>query len=270
MIGLNTLINDAGVDLAKTRLVRHQNTRGRVTPYQLWRADDGRLELYQSIQKRAVFKDARTLAVFVVTPLDETLFVGLYAVEGVGKAPRGLEDPLSGREVSGLNFYDLTPMPELANYRGRLIIDWGRGYRSWVQLAENKDKPILEIRRGVSDPPFPGFLDFRSRLSELATVPMSWRTALSAVSGIYLLVSPDNGEQYVGLAHGADGFWGRWESYAASGHGGNKRMIDIPAADYWVTVLEVANSSSDIEKLAEMETRWKRKLLSREFGLNAN
>jgi hypothetical protein len=113
-------------------------------------------------------------------------------------------------------------------------------------------------------------LDFQTTLRALASVPVSWRTALSSVSGIYLLSCPESGRQYVDLAHGVGGFWGRWEEYAASGHGGNKRMLDIPASDYQVSVLEVASSSASIEVLAKMETRWKQKLFSRQFGLNAN
>lgn len=107
-------------------------------------------------------------------------------------------------------------------------------------------------------------------LSALASVPVSWRTALSSVSGIYLLTFPKSAKQYVGLAHGVGGFWGRWEEYVASGHGGNKRMLSIPASDYQVSVLEVASSSANIEVLAKIETRWKLKLFSRQLGLNAN
>ena len=44
---------------------------------------------------------------------------------------------------------------------------------------------------------------------------------LSAVSGVYLLVHPESGKLYVGKAVGTEGFWGRWEQYVASGHGGN-------------------------------------------------
>jgi hypothetical protein len=87
---------------------------------------------------------------------------------------------------------------------------------------------------------------------------------------VYLLTNPETGKQYVGSARGADGFWGRWEAYVASGHGGNRRMQEVPAADYQVTILEVAASSAGPESLDEMETRWKLKLLSRKFGLNAN
>jgi hypothetical protein len=144
------------------------------------------------------------------------------------------------------------------------------GYRSWVQLARKKEKTIVEIHRSANEPPFPGFLDFRERLNTLAGVPESWRAALSAVSGIYLFTHPDTGKQYVGSAQGAGGFWGRWEHYVASGHGGNRRMQDIPAADYQVSVLEVASSSAGADILAKMEERRKQKLLSRRFGLNAN
>jgi hypothetical protein len=133
---------------------------------------------------------------------------------------------------------------KLAEYRGKLTVEWGEGYRSWVQLARKKDKTVVEIHRAASEPPFPGFQDFYERLSNLAAVPASWRAALSAVAGVYLLTNPNTGKQYVGSAQGEGGFWGRWEQYAASGHGGNRRMQDVPAADYQVSVLEVASSSA--------------------------
>ena len=272
MISFNTLLRDEGVDPDDVKLVRHQDTRwtGRPSPYQLWIADDGRLDLYQQIQKRPVFQGARVLASFVATPLDETLFVGLYDIKGVGTAAPGLLDPISERDVGGLHLYELMPAQQLAEYRGRVIIEWGLGYRSWVQLARNQNKAVVEIRRAVGEPPFPGFLDFCERMSGLAAVPSSWRIALSSVSGVYLLSCPDTGKQYVGSAHGSGGFWGRWEEYVASGHGGNRRMQGIPAADYQISVLEVASSSAGIDALVKMETRWKLKLLSRKFGLNAN
>ena len=93
---------------------------------------------------------------------------------------------------------------------------------------------------------------------------------MASVHGVYLLTCPKTGKQYVGLAHGPGGFWAGWEQYAASGHGGNKRMLDVPSSDYQVSVMEVANSSASIDALAKMESRWKEKLLSRKFGLNGN
>lgn len=101
-------------------------------------------------------------------------------------------------------------------------------------------------------------------------MPPDWRSALSSVAGVYLLVCPEDGQQYVGSATGDGGFWQRWQDYARTGHGGNVRMKDIPDADYQITVLEVASSSATIDEITDLEALWKRKLMSREFGLNEN
>jgi hypothetical protein len=228
------------------------------------------MEEYQSVQGRPVFKDAEIVATFVASPFGETLFVGLYGVNGNGIAPPGTIDPLTGHDCAGHHFYDLSPLSKLTEYVGRMIIDWGSGSRSWVQLASRSDKPILEIRRTAFEEPFPGFLDFSKQLSDFAHVPQSWRTTLSAVSGVYLLIHPETGKQYVGIAHGAGGFWQRWEGYVASGHGGNRRMMDLPAANYHVSILEIASSTATLQSLQDAEVRWKTKIMSRKFGLNGN
>jgi hypothetical protein len=71
--------------------VRHQATRmpGTPTPFQLWRAANGRLDLYQQIQRRPVLRCA---AAFGASPLNETLFVRIYDVNGLGTAAPGLID----------------------------------------------------------------------------------------------------------------------------------------------------------------------------------
>lgn len=272
MIQFNNLLKDEGIDPSQVKLVRHQDTRktAKLTPYQLWLAADGRYELYQSIQRRPVFQRASMIASFVATPLNETMFVGMYEKKGVANAKKGLIDPASGRDAGGDYYYNLVLSTKLDVYKGRLVIAWGPGYRSWVQNAWQKEKPIVEIRRTVTDPPFPGFLNFREKLSTLAAVPQSWRNTLTAVSGVYLFINPDNGKEYVGKASGAEGFWGRWEQYVASGHGGNRKMMDVPKADYQVSILEVASSSASSEAICDMENRWKEKLLTRKFGLNGN
>ena len=99
MIEFNTFLESEGISPAEVKLVRHQDNRlpGSPTPYQMWRAADGRLDLYQKIQRRPVFKGARLLASFVATPFSETLFVGIYEVRGVGTAALGQLDLLRAR-----------------------------------------------------------------------------------------------------------------------------------------------------------------------------
>jgi len=68
----------------------------------------------KKFKRHPVFKRARLVASFVVTPLDETLFVGMYENRSVDKAKPGLIDPISCKDVGGLNFYNLVLSPKLA------------------------------------------------------------------------------------------------------------------------------------------------------------
>jgi hypothetical protein len=90
---------------------------------------------------------------------------------------------------------------------------------------------------------------------------------LRAVKGVYLLVCPDTGKQYVGSAKGDDSLWGRFTEYARTGHGGNVELIQRGRRNYLVSVLEVVNSDLGIERVEEA---WKQKLMTRKFGLNKN
>ena len=75
--------------------------------------------------------------------------------------------------------------------------------------------------------------------------------------------------EYVGQAAGEYGFLGRWREYVASGHGGNVGLRLRDPSDYQVSVLEVVGTN-DFPRIGELEALWKRKLLSRDIGLNLN
>ncbi len=105
----------------------------------------------------------------------------------------------------------------------------------------------------------------------------SWKTALSSVSGVYLISDRLTGKQYVGSAYGADGFWNRWAAYANGHHGGNKllRLLFNETGEggfsqFQYSILEVCDIDLSKESVIEIENRWKRKLLSKEFGWNDN
>jgi hypothetical protein len=163
MLTMNAILRHEGIDPDNVRLVRHKDTRKLVqlTPYNLWRAADGRFELYQRIQRRQVFQQGNFLASFVVNPLQETVFVGMYRVHGVKVAPPGTIDPSNSVDQAGLNLYDIESTPNLAEYVGKLVVDWGKGYLAWVQRAGEHDKPVIELRTDLREQPFPGFQNFR-------------------------------------------------------------------------------------------------------------
>src|ERR1700680_1447637 len=108
MITFNRILEHDGIEPRTVLLLRHQDTRhpGAPRPYDLWRANDGRFETYQSIQKRDRFAVGALLASFVATPADETLFVGLYLVQSVGEIPVGVTDPITrDQDLSGYYWY---------------------------------------------------------------------------------------------------------------------------------------------------------------------
>jgi len=275
-IMLNTILREAGLPLGDVRLIRHKDQRAKRgrTPYELWRDDRPQFELYQSTQS---FKNQKKLvapywAVFIADIDNDTMFVGLYGVRYRGLLEQDTPMPhTEGIDKAGsCDIYDLTPQDTLSDLIGKLFVDWGRGALAWIQYADRNDKPITELRTAFQEPAFPGFLNFIQPLSKLGNLPKSWMVALQSSRGVYLLTCPKTKEQYVGSATGGEGFWGRWQDYIRTGHGGNQGLMNRDPSDYQVSILEVAGTSATIEDVLTMEGRWQSKLQSGEMGLNRN
>jgi len=275
----NTVLAEAGIAPRDVRLMRHQHAaRDGLTPYAIWRDEPAEFERYQSAQRRdrRAYFASRYWAGFVVPPDGSTLFVGLYEI-GFHRpvAPEWI-DPLLRQSASlmgrELDIYDFRRLADFDPLSGCLRVEWGDGKRSWAQRADgpNGNKPIVELTQRFREPDFPGFTRFIGNLGGLATLPIAWVAALSAARGVYLLTCPRTKEQYVGSAYGTDGFWSRWESYIATGHGGNAGLKSRDPSDYQISILEVAGSSATIEDIIAMEQLWKAKLQSRDMGLNRN
>lgn len=275
-IMLNTILREEGRSLKDVRLLRHKDARAKrgYTPYELWRDNRPQFELYQSTQR---FHNQKILTVpywasFVVNHNDETMFAGLYAVSYRGLLEQ--DTPMPHRDAvdkaGSCDVYDLELQDSLSDLIGRLIIDWGPGIRAWVQHASHQNKPILELRKTFQEPDFPGFLRFIQPLSKLGYMPKSWIAALKSSCGIYLLTCPKTKEQYVGSATGGEGFWGRWQDYIRTGHGGNEGLKGRDPSDYQVSILEVAGTSATTHDILAVEGLWKAKLQSQEMGLNLN
>ncbi|GAB5430169.1 MAG: hypothetical protein Devi2KO_36280 [Devosia indica] len=276
MLTFGNLLDLANIDRGNVRLLRHQDNRytGFHSPYTLWRDHRDRFETYQSMQ---AFGDESKLrapvwASFVGVPGKGTIFVGLYSSSLIGPQAEDREHPITGaiEPAGSYNLYLTELLPALQEYAGRLWIEWGDGYRSWIQRGDRQPKPIVELRRDLGEPPFPGYQALIMQLSEIGSIPSTWAAALSATRGIYLLTCPRTKEQYVGMASGVDGFLGRWREYFASGHGGNVALKSRDPSDYQVCILETVGTGATVADLQSAEVRWKAKLQSREMGLNRN
>ena len=278
-LSFNLLLREQGIEPKHVRLLRHQQSGSDgLTPFALWRDDPGEFERYQSAQRcdRRAYFNSKYWAGFVVPHDGGTLFVGLYEIGEPSQARADWIDPLHRVTPTmmrhALDIYRYRRLPEFDDVAGRLRIDWGAGKRSWAQRASSKsgDKPIVELSRVYREPDFPGFTRFIGNLGTLPSMPATWITAFRATRGVYLLTCPKTKEQYVGSAVGVDGFWGRWQSYVATGHGGNIGLRSRDPSDYQVSILEVAGSAATADEIVAVEQLWKAKLQSKDMGLNRN
>lgn len=168
----------------------------------------------------------------------------------------------------------------LSNLSERLIIDWGGATVSWVQ--RKCDKPVVAILPPAHIQEFQSYeravID-RAQLEKMVDHPtnnVTWYHALRSVNGIYCITDTRTGRLYVGSAYGKNGIWARWADYATSGHGVNKKLIELLKRDpeavncFQYSILEILPGSSTADDAIEKEALWKLKLGSRTHGYNEN
>lgn len=280
MLTLSSFLTLYGFDdQVPTKLVRHQDSRWDVNL--LWR--QGQLEPYQAYQSRPVFKGAQRLVSFIGRPGTGALFVGVYDVLSVTKVDEGrIPSNLSFADLGWQYHYDLRRDRAFRDLEGRLVIDWGKGTRSWVQHLTKKSKAVIELLPAGYVAEWPGFEEVVLRHDELVKVVSNpdahreWHRMLASVAAVYLILDTKAGQQYVGSAYGNGGLLGRWREYAKTVHGGNKQMKLLAAErsglahDLQFAVLQTLPLASTSKEVVDHERRHKVKLGSRAHGLNSN
>ena len=169
----------------------------------------------------------------------------------------------------------------MKEYNGKLVIDWGKAAIRWYQIAGRQPKMITALmdNEKVAFPGYENVILTYFELFQMVNDPISyesWHSALSSVSGIYLIVNTKNGQQYVGSASGENGILGRWTDYANNHTGGDKLLIELMEKEskayehFQFTILRIIPKETRKDDVIEIESLYKRKLGSRVFGLNAN
>ncbi|MBQ7924636.1 MAG: GIY-YIG nuclease family protein [Clostridia bacterium] len=186
--------------------------------------------------------------------------------------------------------YETELTDKATEYIGRAFFRYKKEFRAsypTLELDPKNGEPIakmplshiLDKRVALTD--FLGFdqvnIDYKTLKHIVSDNILSWKSALSNVKGIYLIVDTLSGKQYVGSAYGDDCIWQRWVNYAKDGHGGNvelKALLKTNGEEYKYnfkySILEVCNMNLGNEYIIERETHWKEVLLTRRFGLNKN
>lgn len=279
---LEHLLQPFGFDMThRIRLVRHQEAG--IDMRTLKR--DGWFEFYQSYQGRDVFAGSDVLVSFFAENGSHSVLEGVYVVRG-GKGPVEIpfpkDYPYPEHASSSKYLYDLERDSRFDALCGRVVIDWGKGTRSWVQHFRPQTKPVIEVLPSGYVAEFPGYLECVVSYNELKaivenpTANREWHRMLSATYGIYLILDAETGMQYVGSAYGVGGIIGRWTTYAKSKHGGNKLLIDLldkrpDAYRKWqFSILQTLPMSMTKNEVIACEQLHKHKLGTRAHGLNDN
>lgn len=275
---LQELLAAKGVDLERTKLIRHNLSNDEITTYY----DKGYIELYQRIQRPSRFRNCDYVVSFIGEEGTLGTLLGCYKVNGyVNFDPAMIPWDVSMGVESDV-IYNLEETDILADLQNRLVIDWGKGAINWCQNGTTV-KEVVEIRRVMSEIEFIDYdnivlsWDMLHKIVYNKASYKKWEDKLSAVAGVYLITDTNSGKHYVGSASGMDGgIWGRWCEYARTKHGGNKQLIALMEKDpdycryFQYSILEVLPLKQDKHDVLKREQLFKRKLQSIKFGLNDN
>jgi len=279
MITIHDIFNIYGIDPAQIKLVRHGNKE--IPILDTFLNNIQRLEAYQSFQNPNKFGKAKAIAIFAPYYKTTALFLGLWDINGYTENSKFTKETLSVLKKYNLPQswfsdsvrYELNRNNILDDLSERMVIEWGPATIAWVQ---SKNKEVLEIKGKKSIGDFLSFslvdLDFRDlqNLIQFPDTNLTWVKALSSVNGVYLIKDKVSGKLYVGSAYGEYGIYGRWSTYAQNGHGGNQELLDLDPTKFQFSILEIVPATATVDGVIECENRWKKKLGTRQFGLNKN
>lgn len=240
----------------------------------------------QAPREEAQLARAGYLASFIGHRAGQALFIALYRKRGQRTmsfeeywdhpAYRTLQ-PYGIRGLSAergtCQWFDLEEVPDFyGSWKGKLIIDWRGGERSWSRWVKDMDYPIHAILEdSLLDPPVPHWRDLRLTWQQLALLPNTLQSALRHWRGIYFIFDETAGKGYVGSASGEDNLLQRWRNYADNGHGGNQLLRGRDPNAFRFTILELLSPALPVDDVVAMENSWKMRLNTRApYGLNLN
>lgn len=229
---------------------------------------------YQNTQYTCNFKGVNYIVSFIAESGTRARFIGVYKLEG---EPIAIADAPNGKPKSYYNFIETD---YLQDQKSRIIIDWGhpRGWHEWMN--NDKGKEIKMIGDPLGDLPFPGYMDFTLKRSDLERVfefeYKEWKNALTAVNCIYLITDNSSGQRYVGSTYNTDGIWGRWKCYFDTIHGNAKLLKKLIKEkgekhkdNLQYTILQILPLNITAKEAVDRENIYKEKLGTR-LDLNAN
>lgn len=223
---------------------------------------------YWNYSKNKVYKDGQITVGFIRIKSNENLWLLFH----IGKVTKDLN------VFNGVGF-EYETLTEYEKYFGRLIIKFKNTSQNMVRYAESviDDCYVAQLLPDIFDNDlFPGYDKVNLSWKDLFRVleKDTWKTALQNQKGVYLITDISNGKMYVGSAYGDNMILNRWRCYIENGHGNNIELKSLDfnyiKENFRYSILDIYKSTTDTQMILERENWWKRVLLSRQFGYNAN
>lgn len=147
----------------------------------------------------------------------------LWLLFHVGKIVKDLEI------LNGIG-YEYEEDERCKKFIGRTIVRYKKSEQAMVRLADtvaDQCEVYQVLAEQFNNDIFPGYENIDLSWMDLKIISRKegWRAALQNQKGVYLITDIKNGKLYVGSATGKWMILGRWESYLADGHGGNKAFL---------------------------------------------
>jgi len=292
---LNELLVREHFDIENIIVLRHRPFEAGLARVLPWLAAEhpGVFNAYQQTQGPALEKsmlkivDKGYIASFLAYGAGRAIFVGLYAVKGsrpitleqfweIPEYQQMKEHGMQGFTASEgrptIEQFDLELLAFRSEWKGKLIIDWPGGERSWWRRAENNNFTVQAIlEQSAFDEAMPKWNEFCLSWEQIKVLPSRWKNSLREWRGIYYIHDTSDNKAYIGSASGTENILGRWQNYAASGHGTNKLLRERDPRNFKFSVLERVSPDMNQSDLVTQENSWKVRLSTRHpCGLNDN
>lgn len=294
-MNFNDLLKAQAIDPKMVIVMRHRPHEPELRKVLPWLAAErpATYNAYQQTQNPRAESALKALegtghvASFIGHRPGQALFVGLYrigasrplTVKQFWEVPALLEMRAFGMEGfierdgrATILWFELALTEIYAQWKGKLVVGWPPPERSWWRQSHRNDFPVLAILEDSAlDAEMPDWSRINLSSGELALLPSRWRTTLSQWRGVYFIYDKSDGKGYVGSAYGLNNLLGRWQNYAASGHGGNRLLRERNPKNFQFTILQRVSPDMDADDVIRLESSWKERLHTRfPDGLNDN
>lgn len=245
--------------------------------YKLYRENYAKFLEWQSEQYPKTMKNTDFIVVFLSEENCESRYIGVFKNCGeLHPTPNG-----------GI-FYDLKEISGFEILKERVVIHYGIGRQRFDQGWHNI-KEVIRIEQKTNDsevPVFKRYEDVVLSYKQLNTVvkDKEWQSKLNCLNCVYVILDKKNGKQYVGVTYKdvntskKNGILNRWTEYADSGHGNNKKIVELikkegiayAEKNFQWSILETLPLNVTQKVAIDRETLYKEKLGTREHGYNEN